>query len=147
MTWTTREKVLGIALIAVIIVATTLVLMSQYRIHSTGKIKAVGVGVYWDPSCASPCTEIDWGYLSAGDLVGVTVYIKNTKNVNCTLSISSDSWEPLAAEQYLTLDWNYSGGILEPEQIISTQLTLYAALDIAGITEFSFDIIITATET
>jgi len=136
---------MAVALAAVIIVAA--VLVSTWRIRSTGKIKAVGVGVYWDLSCASPCTEIDWGILGAEDLAGTTLFIKNTKNLNCTLSINSSAYEPLIAQQYLTLDWNYSGQILQPQQILTIQITLYVSKNVTGIDPFSFDIIITATET
>lgn len=146
MTWTTREKVMAVILAAVIIIASAAVLVATYRIRSTGKIKAVGIAVFWDPQATSPCTEIDWGILGAGDLAGATVFIRNTKNVNCTLSINGSDWQPPEAEQYLTLDWNYTGEILQPQQIVSVQITLYAGLNVTGFDTFSFDIVITATE-
>ena len=134
------------ALIATILVASAIVLFATYRIRSVGRIKGIGVDVYWDPDGTVPVIEIDWGLLDPGDLAGVTVFVKNTKNTNITLLLNSSSWDPPEAAQYLTLDWNYTGQVLAPEQIIPVQVTLYVSLDIHDVDVFSFDIWVWAFE-
>lgn len=146
MTWTLREKALTIAWVATIIVASVLVLTVIWRIRSTGRIKAIGVGVYWDAECTVECNTIDWGFMKAGELKGVTLFAKNTRNVNLTLSLLSELYEPPEAQQYLTIDWNDTGLILTPEQIRPLQLTLYVSLNVTDITTFNFDIIVLGTE-
>ncbi len=143
---TKRETALVIALAATIIVAAIVVLVATYTIHTTGKIKGIGVTVSWDPAGTQPCTAIDWGVLGPGDLAGVTVYIKNVKNTNATLSIARNNTQPSEFLTYSTLSWNYSGQVLHPTETICTQLTLLVNPNISNITQFSFDIIITATE-
>jgi len=146
MELTSKEKILAIALVATIIVATVIIYQMNVVIHTTGKIKAIGVAVYNDPAGTSPCTSIDWGILGPGDLAGVTVYIKNVKNTNATLSLSTNNTSPPEFSNYMTLSWNYSGAVLTPAQQVCVQITLLIAPNITNIEAFSFDIIITATE-
>lgn len=146
MTATRNEKLLAIALVATILVAAAIVLSVTYRIRNVGRIKAVGVGVYWDANATVPVSEIDWGELRPGDLAGVTTYIKNTRSTNITLALNTSTWDPPEASVYFSLEWNYTGGVLRAETVIPVQLTLYVSLDIRDVTAFSFDILVTATE-
>ncbi len=122
------------------------VLIATYRVRNVGRIRAIGVEVFEDPACTSPLIEIDWGVLSAGDLAGVTVYIKNTQNVVFTLTLNTSDWNPPLAADYLSLDWNYTGKVLTPEQVLPVQLTLYVSVHVQNVTSFSFDILVVATE-
>lgn len=144
--WTSREKILAAAVIVTVILAAVIVLAVTWRIKSVGRIKAIGVGVFWDPNCTLSCTDLDWGLIGAGELAGVTLYVKNTRNVNLTLTLNSTEYMPPEAQQYLTLEWNYTGLIIQPEQVSPIQLTLYVSLNITDIDVFSFDILITAAE-
>lgn len=143
---TKTETILVAALVATIIIAAVTILYMSWTIHTTGKIKAVGVGVYWDLNATIPCTAIDWGILGPGDLAGVTVYIKNIKNTNATLTINSTAYVPPEFHNYATLTWNYTGALLQPGQTIGTQISLLIAPNITNITAFSFDIYIWAIE-
>lgn len=143
---TVKEKVMAITLIATVIIAAGLILMSTWRISSSGRIKAIGVGVYTNLACTSECHSINWGELKPGDLAGSNVYIKNIRNTNFTLTMNTTAWEPIIAETYLTFDWNYSGVVLEPDQVIAVQMTLYVNPSIGDVDTFSFDINITAKE-
>lgn len=151
MSWTTREKVLAVALIATIITAAVFVaLVVTRRIPSVGKIRTIGVDVYTDPDCTVHLEFIDWGWMNPGDLAGITCYVRNSKNVNFTLTIESGNWTPEAVEPYFTIDWNYTGEIMYPEDMLCTQITLYLSptvIEMASVpTNFGFDILITATE-
>jgi hypothetical protein len=146
MNLTKNEKILTVALIATILIASAVILSFAWRISNTGKIKAVGVGVYWDLACTKECRSIDWGMLGPGDLAGSNLYVKNTKNTNATLGIKAGNFTPAVAQQYLTLAWNYTGIVIRPEQVLRVQITLYVSQNVTGFTDFSFDITITATE-
>jgi hypothetical protein len=144
---TKTEKILAVALAVTIIVAAAILISMSVSIHNVGKIKAVGVGVYWDLTCTSPVTEIDWGVRSPGDLAGVTVYIKNTKNTNATLSVWSGNWTPANASSYLTFSWNLTiNQTILVGQVVPAQFQLLVATNITGIYTFDFYIVVTATE-
>jgi len=144
--WTRREKILVIALAAVLIGAGVYALVSSYRIRNTGRLIGVGVRVYWDPNCTSLCSSIDWGTLSPGDLAGVTVYIKNTRDVDAVLSLTTGNWTPANVSAYLTLSWDYGNQTLAPGQVQKVQMELYCDPRTDWSTAFSFDITIRATE-
>lgn len=149
MTLTTREKILfATSCVALVtcLVSAYIILTLTVRIPSVGRIKAIGVEVFWDSNATQTVEYVDWGTIAPGDLVGVTLYFRNTKNTNFTMILNSSAWEPINASQYLTLDWNYTGQIIQPEQTVPVQLTLYASLQIKDITVFSFDININADE-
>lgn len=143
---TQRDLAIVAAVAAVVILGAALIVVSV-RIRSVGLIKAVGVQVFWDLRCTSEVTEIDWGQRGPGDLAGVTLYIKNTKNTPVNLTLSTDTWEPAEAELYLVLDWNYTEGeILQPGDVHSVQLTLMVDPAVKNVDLFSFYIVITAHE-
>ena len=102
---TQRDIAIAVAVVTVIILAGTL-LYFHYRIRNIGRIKAIGIEVYWDAQCTEKVTEIDWGLLGPGDLAGVTVYIKNIRNTPAILNVTTELWSPLNADLYLTFDWN-----------------------------------------
>lgn len=147
MELSTREKAMAVVLIATIIVAAVVVaLVSTWRISSVGKIRAIGVEVYADRDCTTYIKSIDWGWLDPGDLAGVMAYCRNSKNVNFTMTIEAGNWTPPEAGSYLFIDWNYTGHIVQPLDVVPVLITLYAATNISGIESFSFDILIIATE-
>jgi len=141
---TTTEKVLSGALIATIIIASVVIFVVIRKIPSVGRIRAINCAVYADAACTIEVTEIDWGTLSPGDLAGLTVYIKSIGNENFTMTIHSEQWVPVYADTYLTLDWNYTGVLIEPNDVVPTLITLYVDPTIAGVDTFSFLIVITA---
>jgi uncharacterized membrane protein len=71
----------------------------------------------------------------------------NNGTVPVTLTLSTQDWNPIEASSYMTLSWDYAGAILNSTETMSTTLTLIVGPDVSGITEFQFNIIITATET
>ena len=143
---TQRNLAIVVAVAAVVILGGALIAVSL-RIPSVGRIKAVGVQVFWDPGCTSEVTEIDWGTLSPGDLAGVTIYIKNTKNTSVNLTLSTNTWEPAKAATYLTLEWNYTEGeILQPGDVHTVLLTMWVDPAVENVDGFSLEIVITAYE-
>jgi len=49
------------------------------------------------------------------------------------------------ASSYITLSWDYGGQSINPAGVIQVKLTLRISSIIMGITDFSFDIIITGS--
>jgi len=118
---------------------------SNTIIQSSGAIKALGVSVYWDAASTNEVTTIDWSTLEAGASENKMIYIKNTGNAAATLFLDTDNWNPSAASQYITLDWNYGGQSISPDAVVEVVLTLTISQDISGITDFSLDITITSS--
>jgi hypothetical protein len=123
------------------------VLSGNRTIPNQGNVNAVGVGVYWESTCDTNVTTIDWGYLEPGADKNVTVYICNEGNIPMTLSMTSSNWTPSSASSYMTLVWNQEGSQVGGGAVVETVLTLSVSPDVANITSFSFDITITGIET
>ena len=114
-------------------------------IGSRGTVKIVGdgvyVGVYWDSSCSSAVSFVDWGTVEPGSMRNVTIYIRNEGNWVVSLFMFADNWSPSDASNYMALSWDYAGQTIDPQEVVQTTLTLSASSAIEGITDFSFDII------
>lgn len=142
--------ILGVAL-AVGLVITNVnsiygLLSTVLPIGTTGRVVTIDVDVYWESACINKVSSINWGELDPGESQAVTVYVKNTGNVPMTLELSTDEWNPLAAEMYIDLQWDYSGGQIQPDGVVQVTFTLTVSAIIDGVTDFSFDIVITGTE-
>ncbi len=122
------------------------VLLSSQSVQSSGTITAVNVGVYTDSGCTLNCTAIDWGSLAPGNSTTRTIYVKNTGNLQVTLSMTTGNWVPSNANTYLTLTWNRANYVLNAGASVSATLTLSANSNAGNITSFSFNTIITGTE-
>ena len=149
----THEVKIAIATLLLVGCALSLSMLTQVmssmqtstKISNQGALKAVGVGVYWDAALTNKVSSIDWGILEPGSNVNKTVYIRNEGNAAATLSITTSNWNPSNASNYLTLTWNYGGQTLNVNEAIQVKFTLSASSSVTGITNFSFDITITAS--
>jgi hypothetical protein len=119
--------------------------VANRTVANTGSIKTVGVGVYSDQAATSPLSSINWGTLDPGSNVNKTVYIRNEGTAAATLSMSTSNWSPSNAATYMTLSWNYNGQTVNVNQVVQVKFTLAVSSSVSGITNFSFDITITAT--
>jgi len=133
-------------LVAGAVILTSGILSGSFIMHSAGNLKSIGVSVYWEQSCTSEVTSINWGNLNPGDTVSVTVYIKNEGNVAVELSMTTDNWDPSSASTYLTLSWNRQGFVLDSGEVVQATFTLSVSPDVQDVTTFSFDIIVTGVE-
>jgi hypothetical protein len=142
-----KMKTLMIIVVLVAMIAVSSALMQfTHRIPSTGKVKTVGVQVYWNPECTQNVTMIDWGFVEPAETKNISIYIKNTSNVNGTLTIDASNWNPNTTASYINLTWNYNGSLLQENEVRNVVLYLAIASDISEITTFSFDITITFVE-
>jgi hypothetical protein len=127
--------------------ATALGLLSNSKsIQTYGAVKAVGVGVYWNADCTNTTSTINWGTLSPGTSKNLTFYVRNEANTAVQLTLTTQNWNPANAPNYMTPTWNRQGQTLTAGSLTAANLTLTLFSNIAGITNFSFDIIITGTE-
>ena len=120
-------------------------IMNNKTVSSSGSVKGVGVGVYWNQACTNVTSSISWGMLDPGSNVNKTIYIRNEGNTAATLSMTTSNWNPTSASSYMTLSWNYGGQTLSVNQVVQVKLTLAVSSSVTGITNFSFDITITAS--
>ncbi len=141
----TMGTFLTIAIMGMVITAAGAFLATR-TISNVGSLKAVEVDVYWDSSCTNPVSSINWGELEPGSSKQFTIYIKNKGNVPLRLSMTVNNWNPPSASTYMTLSWNREGHVLRAGSVVSAVVTLSVSSSISGITSFSFDIIITGTE-
>jgi len=121
------------------------VLTSNKTLSNTGSLKGVGVGIYSDQACTTPISSVNWGTIDPGSNANKTIYIRNEGNTAATLSMVASNWNPATASSYMTLSWNYSGQTLSVNQVVQVRLTVSVLSSVTGITNFSFDITITAT--
>lgn len=115
-------------------------------IRNVGAVKTLGVGVYWDENCSRPVTAIEWGLIDPGSAKNVTIYVVNEGKVPVTINFKTENWDPADARSYMNLTWNYSGDQILPNEKLEVLLTLTVSADIDGISNFSFDIVITAVD-
>lgn len=120
-------------------------IMNNKTVSSNGSVKGVGVGIYWNQACTNATSSISWGTLDPGSNVNKTIYIRNEGNTAATLSMTTSNWNPTNASSYMTLSWNYGGQTLSVYQVVQVKLTLSVSSSVTGITNFSFDITITAS--
>jgi hypothetical protein len=144
------ERIVAIATLALIIYTLALALTGQVMstiqanrtISNAGAVKAIGVGVYWNSDGTNTVTSINWNILEPGSSTNRTCYIKNEGNSASTLSMNTTNWNPTNASDYITLNWDYSGQLVNPDELIPVVFTLSISDSVEGITSFSFDIII-----
>lgn len=144
------ERIVAIATLALIIYTLALALTGQVMstiqanrtISNAGTVKAIGVGVYWNSDGTNTVTSINWGILEPGSNINRTCYIKNEGNSASTLSMNVTNWNPSNASDYISLNWDYNGQLVNPDQLIPVIFTLSISDSVEGITSFSFDITI-----
>lgn len=115
-------------------------------VPSTGSVTTIGVGVYWDSDYSNEVSSIDWGAVEAGSSKNVTVYIRNEGNTAATLNMTTENRNPVIAESYITFTWDYNEQIVDENSVIKAIFTLSVSPDTIGVTSFSFDIVVGASQ-
>jgi hypothetical protein len=136
------------AVVAVAVVAMALVsaaLVTSRTVSSTGSVKAVGVGVYWDSACTNQTSSFSWGVLAPGSTASIRLYVKNNGTIPVTLTASFGNWNPASVAGYMTPSWNCTNYVLGTGLVLAAVLTLAVSPSITGVTNFSFDITLTGT--
>ena len=121
-------------------------LSNSKNIQSSGTVRAVNIGVYWDSGCTNATSTIGWGMLSPGESKNVTVYLRNEGNVALRSNLTVQNWVPTGSSSYMGLVWNRENQTVAVGSVVTAVLTLSVSPSITGITDFSFDITITGTQ-
>ena len=138
--------IMAIAATALFLTITTAGLLTvNESLVSSGVVAGPDIGVFSDSSCAQNMTSINWGTLNPGQTVARTAYVKNLGNTPLTLSMSTSNWNPTNANGPLIMNWNRQNVVINPGNYAVATLTLTVSPDISGITNFSFNIIISGT--
>jgi hypothetical protein len=141
-----RAALTTMCIILVVILGTIIVNSVSIRtVAHAYSIKGIGVGIYWDQACTNRTLSLDWGHIEAGSNNTLTVYTRNEGDSAVSLWMATSNWTPSGASGNITLTWNYSGRILSVGEVIPMELFLNVSPTISGITDFTFDIVITAT--
>jgi hypothetical protein len=111
-----------------------------------GTVNSVGVRIYWDAGLTSKVTAIDWGTIDPGSQKSFTIYIYNEGNNGVTLTETTSNWNPTFASNFMSLSWDYNNKKIDAGAYVGVTLTLKADAATKGISNFSFDITILASE-
>lgn len=70
-------------------------------------------------------------------------YLRNEGNVPITLLLDIENRSPSNASNYITLSWDYKDQTVDQGAVVRIDLILAVSSDITGITNFTFDIVVT----
>ena len=140
-----ETAVLALVVSSLILFAFAL-LMPTNTITNVSAVYPNGVGVYWDSDCSNGVSRIDWGNLTPGSSRSIIVYIRNEVEEPTYLIMSTRNWTPPLAPNYITLRWNYTGQRMNAGETLQITLTLSVSRHIEGISSFSFDILVTGSD-
>jgi len=141
-----KEGVVLTLVVLGLILFAFMLLMSTNPITNVSAVEANVVGVYWDSNCTDRVFSIDWGSLAPGSVKSIVVYIRNEVEEPIYLMISTTSWNPSEASDYMTLGWDCAGYRMNPGEILQTTLIFSVTRYVEGISVFSFDILITGSD-
>jgi len=147
MTNLEKKKVAALILVVCLSITLAYALLKQTTIISNvGVVKTFNVTIWQDVDRTIELTSIEWGMLWPGEEKTVEGYLWSDGNTNTILSMTTSNWNPNNASLYLVLTWDRENYILQPKTMCLTTLTLTVASVVVGVESFSFDILITATE-
>lgn len=106
---------------------------------------SINLDIYSDKECTKLLSQINWGNLEAGSQNSVVIYVKNNDSTSPSLSLSSNNWKPSGLQNYLNLDWDYSGKQINPGMVTKITITLWVNENCPNVSSFNFNILILAT--
>ena len=139
--------ILALVALAVLIIPVGAVVYNALRIRATGTITVIGGTLYSDANLTVPATSIEWGLLAPGSQKQITLYLRSDSTSEASLSMFTEDYAPPEAINFLFLDWNLEGHLIQPQEVKTVLLTLTVSESIAGITDFGLDIVILTTAT
>jgi hypothetical protein len=139
--------ILGAVAAAVTMIAlVTASLVANQTVPNAGAVTSIAVNVYWDAGCTNTTSSIDWGYVDPGESKNLMIYLKNPGGTSEVLSMSTGNWSSSPAQSKISVSWNRQGYALARGAVVSGVLTLSVDPTISDVTEFTFDMTITGTQ-
>ena len=120
--------------------------LGSSTVTSTATINGNMLGIYWDLGCTQGVDSISWGTLYVGSSRTVSMHIRNEGEATIHLSLTTTDWQPAEASEVLSLDWNYDGRKLYPNEVVPIGLRLSLSPDPKGLTSFGFNIVMSPEE-
>ena len=138
----TKVIVCFIAVSVVALLIGAVIGASLVRIHNVGTIRAVGVEVYADGDLTSVLHEIAWGTLDPGETRSITAWVKNSGNDAQKLVMWTEGWVPVAAQNSISLSWDYGDEWIQVGASVPVVFTLSVDPDIRDVVNFSFEVVV-----
>ena len=136
----------SIAVATMLFMASALALLQGNKsISNSGTIKAINVGVYSDSGCTQALSSLTWGMMEANTSSVKVMYVKNEGNTAMTLNMTTNTWSPANAANYITVTWNREDAVVNAGSSVQASVTLSVSPSITGITSFTFTMIILGT--
>jgi len=126
-----------ICLVSIFVGAAINQLLQHKEVPSSGVIATGDLGIYWNMDCSVEVVDIYWGTLEPGSSIPKTLYFRHEGTVDFTMSFNTTNWEPVNADQFIYITWNYDGTFLIPDEVREVIFTITANTTISGITNFS----------
>jgi hypothetical protein len=112
------------------------------RESSRGKREqSVDLDIFADEECNIKMKSIYWGEIEPGRNSTAVIYIKNRSKTPLTLTCSLSNFLPTESANYLSLDWDREGYLLEAHRTVEARLVLSVSSTDA-IEIFSVDVLI-----
>jgi hypothetical protein len=108
------------------------------------KEEKINFDIFFDEGCTIKVESIDWGEITPGGSSTVVVYIKNLSKFHVTLFCCLSDFSPDNAAEYLALDWDKEGYLLEARKTVRACLTLSVSGS-AQFNSFTVDVLISGT--
>jgi hypothetical protein len=105
----------------------------------------VGVDVFSDANCTVSVTQIDWGFLDPGQTTNYSVYVKSQSNVEMTLTMATEDWNPSNATAVVGFSWDCQGRQVSAGTVVLANFTLTMSQTTNGLSGFTFTIVITGS--
>ena len=121
-------------------------LLLETGASSTSPVEGTSVGVYLDVSCATSVQQIDWGVVAPGSSETVVAFVRNEGVSSVRFVLNTTNWQPTGSSVKMSFGWNYSGRSVKPRVTVPIAFILSAGADAGGLTSFSFDIVVSASE-
>lgn len=145
------------SLAAVGTLLTSGLLTTQKSIDSGGAINTVvdpggggggniNIDFFSDSGCTVPLSALTWGSLDPGANDTRTIYIKNSGSVNVTLNCTVSGWNPVEADDFISVTWDRENSVLAPGASVAATFTLTVSQGVVGIESYTMSINVGATQ-
>ena len=138
----TKVIVCFVAVSAVALLVGAVIGASLVRIRNVGTIRAIGVEVYADAELSSVLHEIAWGTMDPGESRSFNAWVKNSGNDAQKLVMWTEGWVPVAAQNFISLNWDYGNEWVPAGASVPVVFTLSVDSNIVDVVNFSFDIVV-----
>jgi hypothetical protein len=144
-----QNKWLQLTIFLALLLSTLTVWSLHLRIPISN-VSAIGtsgtLGVYWNSSCTTKVTSIDWGNMTPGREKTTSFYIRNEGSSPMFLAGIDKNWNPTTTQSYIYFTFDSDDQKIQPGQTKKVTCTLTVSVEITNISNYSFDILLLGTD-